>query len=437
VLVYVHKITPRLQYTLHFFSDYFKSSFEYTTNVDDFKVSTAARVNYSAQPLTGDEVWIKPVKLLFENGISFVTIDTFQHNHNYPAFFKTEGATGFDLFAAVFYLISRYEEYLPHSKDIYGRYAHESSLAYQQGFLHLPLINIWLQKFSALLLKSDSRLLKPHPFNFLPTYDIDMAWSYRNKGVMRNIGGLLKSLMMGQWFSVKDRVTVLRNEKKDPYDAYDWMDDLHKQYQLKPIYFIHAGQKRNRYDKNISTQNEEFRALIKSIARNHKTGLHPSWLSGNEKNALEKEKTELENIIGQNIYSSRQHFIRFTLPETYRSLINAGIREDYSMGYGSINGFRASVALPFYWYDLPNEVATELLIFPFCFMDANSFYEQKNTPSKALEELLDYYRILKQTGGLFISIWHNPFFGTDPLFKGWREVYEKFIATVSSNQKFI
>ena len=71
---------------------------------------------------------------------------------------------------------------------------------------------------------------------------------------------------------------------------------------------------------------------------------------------------------------SRQHFIRFTLPDTYRQLINAGIKEEFSMGYGSVNGFRASVALPFYWFDLEKNEATSLLVYLFCFMDANSFF---------------------------------------------------------------
>jgi len=39
---------------------------------------------------------------------------------DFSAFFKSEGDYPFDIFSAVFYLLSRYEEYLPYKKDMYG-----------------------------------------------------------------------------------------------------------------------------------------------------------------------------------------------------------------------------------------------------------------------------------------------------------------------------
>ena len=105
------------------------------------------------------------------------------------------------------------------------------------------------------------------------------------------------------------------------------------------------------------------------------------------------------------------------------------------MGYGSINGFRASVASPFYWYDLEKEEATYLLLYPFCYMEANSFFEQKITPQQALEEMRHYYQQVKKVNGTFISIWHNTFLGTDERFKGWRDVYYQFIQEVGSQSE--
>ena len=102
------------------------------------------------------------------------------------------------------------------------------------------------------------------------------------------------------------------------------------------------------------------------------------------------------------------------------------------MGYGSINGFRASVASAFYWFDLEKNEPTDLLLRPFCYMDANSFYEQHYLPEQAYEEMMQYYKVVKSVNGTMISIWHNNFLGTDKLYKGWKEVYEKFIAEISS-----
>lgn len=131
-------------------------------------------------------------------------------------------------------------------------------------------------------------------------------------------------------------------------------------------------------------------------------------------------------MTGIKISASRQHYIRFELPRTYRTLAEAGIREDYSMGYGSINGFRASVASPFYWYDLEREQTTALLLYPFCFMEANAFFEEGLSAMQALDEMYRYYHAVRKVNGLFITVWHNTFLGTDPLYRGWREAYAQF-----------
>ncbi|MEJ7678807.1 MAG: hypothetical protein WKG06_13300 [Segetibacter sp.] len=139
---------------------------------------------------------------------------------------------------------------------------------------------------------------------------------------------------------------------------------------------------------------------------------------------MKEEIQILEKITGKKITKSRQHYIRMTLPETYRRLAAAGITEDYSMGYGSINGFRASYCFPYKWYDLQKEEPTSLIIFPFCYMDANCYYEQHYSPVEALNEMAYYFKITKEVNGLLITIWHNHFLGTDKMFEGWRGIYK-------------
>ena len=41
---------------------------------------------------------------------------------------------------------------------MYGRYAHENSLAFKEGFLNQPLINLWLKDFKDALKKKFPKL---------------------------------------------------------------------------------------------------------------------------------------------------------------------------------------------------------------------------------------------------------------------------------------
>ena len=116
-----------------------------------------------------------------------------------------------------------------------------------------------------------------------------------------------------------------------------------------------------------------------------------------------------------------------TLPDTYRLLIDNNIAEDHSMGYGSINGFRASVASSFYWYDLGKEKPTSLLIRPFSFMEANSYFEQEYTSTQAAEELQQYHDVIKSVGGDLITIFHNHFITEQKEWLPWRKMYEDFL----------
>ena len=421
LLIYSPQSNTRLQYCCKFiFEEVLGTSYSLTTDEENFSIHTGAKINYSHVDFLS-VFQIKPHVILFESGIKEHNITVVNKGKKCKVFVTSDNVQDFDIFAAVFYLVSRYEEYLPHAKDMYGRYAHENSLAYKEDFLHLPLINIWIESFKEKLITHFSDLVfKPTSFTFLPTYDIDIAWSYKEKGLLRNVGGFIKSPTL-------ERVEVLLNGKKDPYDSYEFLHELHQKYNLNPLYFFLTAKKNGLYDKNISPQNEAMQKLIKRHADKYSIGIHPSWQSYNSDVLLMEEKNKLETISGLKISTSRQHYIKLTLPKTYHSLINTGILNDYSMGYGSINGFRASTASSFYWYDLRAEKISSLRIHPFCFMDANCFYEQKLTVEESFTELMNFYQSCKKVNVPFITIFHNNFLGTAKEFEGWKDLYVKFI----------
>ena len=438
MIVYSTTITNRLRYICDFIGkEVMGKPFILTDQKAAYKDFQGPRINYTTEKIADNDFWLEPHSILFEKGISQQSITFFEANeHSY--FFKTSGEFPFDIFAATFYLLSRYEEYLPHQKDMYGRYGHENSLAFKNGFLGTPLVNKWLDNFKNYLQqKFPGFIPQRSTFQLQLTYDIDEAYSYKYKEWWRSAGAAIKDLLKGKWNNFSLRRKVLDNEEPDPFDSYDWIDNLHRPTKIKPHYFFLVSERTGKYDKNILPKETALQTLIKRHADKYEIGIHPSWQSGDEPSLLNNEIKTLEHISRAKITSSRYHFIRFTLPQSFRLLIDAGIKEDFSMGYGSINGFRASVASAFYWYDLEKEETTNLLLYPFCYMEANSFFEQKFSPEQALKEMRDYYQEVKKVNGIFISIWHNTFLGTDKRFEGWREIYYQLIQEVKSQTETV
>lgn len=411
IVCYTEKITTRWQYIVAFLLG---------NDVHITDQLTEAHIFYShTKPNDLNGIWIKPHGLLEAEDIAAQNIQVTKEA--FPIFFQNESDLSFDIFAAAFYLLSRYEEYLPFKKDEYSRYAVENSLAFQNNFLELPLIDIWKKALQDKIHSKFPHIIFPKiEAKYIPTFDIDIAYSYLGKSFFRNIGGAFKDLLNGKSNQIKSRISVLLGKEQDPFDTYDLIEEELKKLNSTAIFFFPIARNVQGYDKNILPQKAILQNLIRKTFANHLIGMHPSWHSGDNQKELIWEKKYLEFIISTPITKSRQHYIRMLLPEKYQQLINLNIQEDYSMGYGSRNGFRASTAYPFYWFDLSKNQITDLKIFPFCFMDANSFYEQHFSATQMLEEFKNYWFTIQQYGGNFISIMHNNFLSKQAPFGEYR-----------------
>ena len=431
--ILTEKITPRLSYIVRvLFSEFCGINAELITDRDTCIRSGIPFINYTS-PHSGipGGYLLPPAGLLFEEGIREQDPCVSMTNGN-PAFFKDErGDFPFDIFAASFYLITRYEEYLPHQKDAWGRFCHEQSLAYRNGFLDIPLVEFWLKDFLRSLHDRYPDLPKwNRAFSFRPTYDIDIAYAYLHRGWLRGTGGFFRSVVKCDFTDLRQRIRVIFGLRTDPFDVYDRLDKLHSDLGLDPVYFILLAKKRKGYDRNIDPAKEGLRMLVRRLSGRYETGLHPSWQSGDDERMLAGEKKTLSSLTGREVVKSRQHYIRMSLPKTYRALLAAGIESDHSMGYPTINGFRASVSSPFSWYDLSREKETDLMVHPFCFMDANAYYEQRKSPAEALVELEHYIEVVGKSGGTLSTIWHNDILGDMPMFSGWWQTYVGFLDAV-------
>jgi len=312
-------------------------------------------------------------------------------------------------------------------RDSHNRFDHSHSLAKRNNFLHVPVVNYYAKLVKEKILEFYPSAEFPElTYTYLPTLDIDNAFAYKHKSLLRMASSLCSSLFRLKIKEFIKKTKIYFGEETDPYDTYDKQIEVHTKYRLSPLYFFLVGDL-GKFDRNLPHTTPAVQELIKKIAERYEVGIHPSYQSNRNVKQLVKEKKRLEEIVGRTMTKSRQHFLKLKLPITYQNLIAQGIKEDFSMGYSREMGFRAGIANPFYFYDLTQEKVTELLVHPFCIMDSTlKFYLKVRSSeiSHTVKPLIDHVKNVK---GELVTVFHNESFGTHKIWKRWDGVYESIV----------
>ncbi|WP_108246794.1 polysaccharide deacetylase family protein [Muricauda brasiliensis] len=425
LLIFTHKITNRLTYTAkQIFEKILGVEMGFTTKVEEFIKHNGPKMTYSKQPLQ-NEFFIRSNDLLFEQGINDLEVKVSDWD-GLPCFFSAgdKSTVPFDVFSASFFLLSRYEEYLPHVKDSVGRFPVKESIAYQNDFLELPVVDLWAYKLlEALKDRFPDLENKEKDYRFTSIINVTTSHAYAMRGIARSIGGLLLDLGNFRFRDVLDRFSVMMRLKKDPYDNFFELVDIHKEFPIKTMFFFQFA-KHSAHDKNVSTNNNKFRYLIKSVADYSIVSLSTSFISSYDKNVLREEKKQLGNLINRPISYARLRYNKVNVPATYRNLVETEFTDDFSMGYTHEIGFRAGTCTPFYFYDINTEVRQPIKIHPFAMHDyALVKYKSKE---EVYEKMDKVYRLVKQVKGDFILVFSNELLGGKQQLD-WMELYQSLL----------
>ncbi|MFT5310249.1 MAG: hypothetical protein ACI8VL_001151 [Bacteroidia bacterium] len=429
MLIYSHKITPRVRYIFNvLFDDMLGLEIQFESNKEAFSNSTEPKFSYSHSPIA-DELHIKSQGLLHETGVKDQNIKVLedQNGKYFYSVSSEKSLLNFDVFAASFFLLSRYEECLPHIRDQYNRFEAKESLAFKNQFLTQPVVDQWLIRLRDIIeAKHPELTFKKREYKFVSTIDIDNAYAYKNKGFLRTAGAFGRSLVTRNLKEFTERTNVLLGRQQDPYDTYDFQLETQEKYNIETLYFfLLADYGVN--DKNVPHYNQEFQSLIKHLADYAKVGIHPGFNSNKNVEKLKTEKKRLEKIIHRSVVKSRQHFLILHVPHTYQNLIDNDILEDHSMGYAAHTGFRAGTCTPYRYYDLDLETTTELMVHPFAMMEATLKYYMKLSTEESKAHISELINTVKSVDGTFISLWHNETLSNVGLWEGWRDVFSHMV----------
>lgn len=427
LLVYTHKITPRLTYVFKQICEkVLHLPVEFTTRVEDFIAHNGSKMSYTRFPL-GNEFFIKSHELLFDRGISDLEF-TLHDWEGLPGFFSAgeKSALPYDIFAASFYLLTRYEEYLPHVKDAYGRFPAEESLAVRYGFLDVPVVDVWIHRFWKALSAAFPDIKSPdNKFQLQAVIGVSEAFAFKRKGLGRTLYEIAEDVFSLKFNHLWYRFAVLLHLKKDPYDVYDWIIRQHQAAKM-PLQWFFLLADFNLIHKSINIHNPHFRLLIKNLADTSRLGAVISFDGQNHLERLQTELNRLEEITHRKTTATLQFKARLNLPETYRRLIELEVKEDYSMGYQTKVGFRAGTSHPFYFYDLGYEVQTPLKVFPFCLTDEAALSLDKDENNLKLKSII---QSLKEVQGTFTLVFAHTAFSRLHHKNKLRAFYQKLLKT--------
>jgi hypothetical protein len=408
LLIYVSALSPRINYTFrHICTHILGVEIKFTSKIEEFVSYDGLKLSYGKQKL-GNEFFIQQSGLLSEQGFSDIEVRVSKWEDTF-CFFRAskESDLLYDIFAASFYMLSRYEEYLPHVKDEHGRFPSKESLAYKKKFLDQPVVDIWAYKFKEKLCERFENLELPaRTYSTKNILAVAEAYKYKKKGIVRSIGASIRDLFSFNFKLFIERFEVLLFLKKDPYDIYDDLITFSRQEKLSWLFMFQLSNFSVR-SKNISYNKIKYHALIKSMGDYGKIGLLPGYEALSNIKTLKLEKNRWEGIVNRPLEICLSHYFDINLPDLYNNFDKLEIKEDHSMAFVDLPGFRAGTCSSFLFYDINFERISPLVLHPLAFnsvaFEKFSFFEVKTRLEKIKE------MVMKVEGELSIVFQNSDF----------------------------
>lgn len=415
-----NSFVPEKSYVLSvIFRDILKSEFE--------MVFSASQINYSFEISEHCKIVIEDHFFSkFVDGTGYLDVTNIPknikwlnvpfHPERIPIIFGTdkleigenEIVFGLDIIASIFFMLTRWEESVGKDRDEYGRFPAKACLAHREGFLQLPVVDLYVETLGHVIqYLMNSSFSVQNDVELVPTHDIDVLQRWVSPGqLLRQVAGDLfkrKDFSLGM-----ERICLYyltkRGAIKDCYDTFDYLMDKSESINSKSrFYFMSGGN--NQFDGNYDIESKRSAEIISGIlSRDHIVGFHPSFDAYKDRYLFFYEKEKLERAISIKVMEGRCHYLRFEVPTTWQIFEDAGMSVDSTCGYHDIPGFRCGTSREYFTYNILTRKPLKLKERPLIFMECTSFFYQNLSEKETME---NFKALLERAREKFTFLWHN------------------------------
>ena len=432
-----HRYVARIVFDVILRCDY-----RWAANEEEWLKSSHRKIQYGgAAPTDKSQViWIPAAGLLKESGSSIptwiwsdATNEATPGGTRLPFGVRIESQGDEIIFSDwwswVFWMTTRLEEYAfgDDERDSFGRINGRETLAFREKWLDRPEVEFRVIEWA----KSCDFSYNLTDYCVVPTVDVDSAYAYRHRSLTMTLAATTHDIVKGRWHRIVERINVLRGAEPDAYDTYDWLEQLHQKMGLRAIYFFLLAN-RGKYDRGLSWRSSGLQAQIRSLQDKADVGIHPGF-SAHESLSSDEMKAEiarLTQITGVPVIRCRQHYLLQQPGFSWKRLEQLGLKEDHSLGYADVIGFRAGMSRAFPAYDVINEKTLNLVLHPVAAMDATLMRYLRVTPEEAVDQVSRLADATRELGGVLRLLWHNESVSDIGEWRGWKEAYEVILKRV-------
>lgn len=334
-----------------------------------------------------------------------------------------------DIFGSAFFMLTRYEELVTQDRDEHDRFPAWASVAYKAGFLQRPIIDEYVELlWAAMKALWPGLKRKQRQFTIRPSHDVDAPARYgfcSPRQLVRRMGGDVfkhgnpKAALQAPWIRFNTRSVLHPN---DPYNTFDHIMDQSERQGLQSAFYFICGRTHPTKDADYEIEHPAIRCLMRRIHdRGHEIGLHPSYNTYRDPQAIASEASRLRKVceqegIQREVWGGRMHYLRWRQEVTPQAWEAAGMAYDSTLGYADRPGFRCGTCIEYPLFHLADRKKMNLRIRPLIIM-ANTLSSNKKMGLGFGGEAKNLIEEIKGRAhyvyGDFNVLWHNSQFTAD------------------------
>lgn len=330
------------------------------TNTEQWKIP-AQNLIFVQDHIQSSTLYLNP----YQHGET--TLYSVEQTESHSIQFMTPKSFNFDWIETIFFHLSRYEEafFPPEERNDWDMMPETKQILVCNKLHTKPILDELVYALIHLFIPSLNQTVRWAHLS----HDIDFVYKRRGISALK----WLASVFLKTHSFDKVIKAVRNNWRGEIYD----LDFLNKSedFSSKTIFVLIGGE--HKFDpREVKSRDSIVKKVVKeAIDSGYKIGLHPSYRAATDPDLFASELTKLQELIGDPVSLSRQHYLHFDFWKTIDVMEENGIKLDSSLGYNTMCGYRCGTAADFHLFNWNKRAKSPVVERPLTWMDSAQWHE--------------------------------------------------------------